>query len=102
MGLLEWIVAFGKPSELTFVYCQNCGRDITTEGGDVTSTGRIYCHGYKEDGVSRCLDHEMVLVFEGGASGILVTDYYDSKEVQKLLRAGKINNFGLLEQEARL
>ena len=35
------------------VYCQSCGKDITFEGGDVSSSKKIYCHGDKEN-VSRC------------------------------------------------
>ena len=79
-------------------YCQNCGRELTKEGGDVTTTGRIYCHGYKKDGESRCMDHEMILMFKGKIKPQkFTTNYTPSNEVQKLIDKGELKEFGQLE-----
>ena len=50
---------------LSEVYCQSCGQDITFKGGDVSDTGRIYCHGFKPDN-SRCLDAEFFVQMNQG------------------------------------
>lgn len=80
------------------VYCQSCGRELTNEGGDVTSTGRIYCHGYKKDRESRCLDHGTMLMFKGKVKPQkFTTNYTPSNEIQKLIDKGELTEFGPLE-----
>ena len=82
------------------IYCQNCGRELTNEGGDVTSTGRIYCHGYKEDRESRCMDHEMMLMFKGKVRPQpFTTDYLSAKEIQESINRGNLKEYGPLENK---
>ena len=84
------------------VYCQNCGKELTHEGGDVTSTGRVYCHGYKEDGESRCVDHEMMLMFKRKAPPQPFTaNRYSPEKVQKLIEEGELIEYGRLETETK-
>lgn len=86
------------------VYCQNedCGREITKEGGDVSSSGLIFCHGYKDDGESRCLDYEMRLMFKREISSeFLSYNYHNNRQVQRDIKKGKITKFGPLEQKTR-
>ena len=75
------------------VYCQTCGREITQEGADVSSSGEIYCHG--GDGpmcaAMATLKSEATRVF----------NYYKPREVQRAIRRKQITNFSPLEQEAR-
>lgn len=89
-----------KIKESVDLYCQNCGKNITTVGGDVSSSGRIYCHGYKSDGESRCLDKEMRLMFGGEIPPTMMTfNYYSAGEVQKAIRKQELTQFGPLEQK---
>ncbi len=85
MGLFS---LFKRKSEQ--VYCQSCGREITDEGGSVAK-GRIYCPGYKEL-ESFCLEKG-----SPGSSG----NYFPPQEVQKLIRKGKLKEFGRLERETK-
>jgi nitric oxide synthase oxygenase domain/subunit len=69
------------------------------KGGDVSDSGRIYCNGYKEDG-SRCLDHEIIMMARGEIKPeITIFNYKDSKEVQKLIREGKLVQYAPLEDK---
>jgi len=89
-----------RPLEPAQVYCQNCNGDLTAAGGDVSSTGRIYCHGYKADGDSRCLDHEMQLMLQGEMPPTpFAANYCNTQEVQQAIRRRELTEFGPLEQE---
>ncbi len=81
------------------IYCQNCGRDITIEGGDVSSNKRIYCHGYKDDGKSRCLDREMTDMINGKIPlDPIFFNYHDANEVQEAIKKCKLAKYSLLEE----
>jgi hypothetical protein len=78
------------------VYCQNCGRELTESGGMVTSSGNIYCQGYREDPMLRC--HEEAL-FRGIEEGMVFANYRTPKQVQKEIRKGELKNFRSLEED---
>ena len=99
MGLLD---LFRKKDDEVYeqVYCQNCYKDITFEGGDVSNSGRIYCHGYKADGESRCLDEEMRLVMKGAIkTGVVKCTYLSAGQVQLAIKKKQLINCGKLEKE---
>ena len=80
-------------------FCQSCGNDLTDEGGDVSSSKRIYCHGYKDDGESRCLDFEMSMMAQGMIPmGVASFNYHDAKTVQKDIRKKRLDHYGPLEK----
>ncbi len=83
------------------VHCQNegCGRDITDGGGDISSSGRIFCHGYKDDRQSRCLDYEIILMTRGEIPETLFYNYHNRRKVQRAIRKGELTKFGSLEQK---
>jgi hypothetical protein len=91
----------GLRKEKGQVYCQECGRDITNEGGDVTSSG-IYCHGDKPDGMPRCAVQALARsVFETGSTACMVSNTYSPGEVQAMIARGELKEFGLLERTAK-
>jgi len=110
MSLFSWI--FGKKEEpevraseeevpkqeMREVYCQTCGSDITYDGGDVSSTGRIYCYGYKPGTDDRCLDTDILVELQ--RKGVMMITYYDHESpenVQKAIKTGSLKEFGPLE-----
>ncbi len=84
-----------KRREAQRVYCQNCGKDITDRGGDVTSNDRVYCHGYKSLGV-RCIDEALIK----GHFDFLFANYLSPQQVQRAIRKGKLTYFNPLEESA--
>jgi len=83
------------------VYCQSCDIELTDEGGDITNTRRIYCHGYQDD-TSSCM--EKGEFFGHGNQGVLVdivliANYANPQEVQKAIRRKKLKEFGRLERD---
>src|SRR3989338_1517714 len=96
MGLLS-LIGLGKRGT-TEVYCQSCGTDITSQGGDVSSTGRIYCHGYKGDTGNRCLDAELFIQMQRRQTpAVVLFNYESAKEVQEEIRKRRLKEFGRLE-----
>jgi len=71
-------------------YCQTCGRDLTHEGGIVSSDGKIYCITGKRS----CFKS----AFTEGNSPL---DYKTPKEVQEDIKKEKLTHFGKLERTAR-
>jgi hypothetical protein len=80
--------------EPTSVYCQYCKRDITNEGGDVSDSKKIYCHGDKEDGTAGCAIMAIISEKQEEAS---FYNYYSPKEVQKAIKESKLVHFALKE-----
>ena len=88
-------------SEILEVFCQACNKPLTNLGGDVSSSKRIYCHGYKEDGESRCLDYEMIMMMKGKIpSEIIIFNYHNAKEVQKDIKKSKLTQYKPLKELA--
>jgi len=80
------------------VFCQACSLPLTNKGGDISSSGKIYCHGYKNDGESRCLDHEMTMMMQGKIpSEVIIFNYYNPKKVQKEIKKGRLKEYAPLE-----
>ena len=95
----EATIGVGEAEEPNEVYCQSCGRDITSEGGAVSNTGRIYCHGYNGQDDDRCLDSEFFIqMSKGWVGGAVLFDYRESAKVQKEIRKGRLKEFGKLEK----
>jgi len=97
MGILD---LFKRKQEE--IYCQACGTQITDDGGDVSSNGNVYCHGYKEDRESRCFEKE---IFEDMVTGripvgAVIVNYYSPRQIQKAIRKKGLVRFGPLEIEA--
>ena len=88
-----------KPVQSYVAYCQNCGRDVTNEGADVSTSGSIYCHGYDEDG-SRCFDKEIKKMFEGSFTHVVYGEFYKPAELQKEIRKMKVTHYGPLEKKS--
>lgn len=94
---------FKKNQELVQVYCQSCGSEITQQGGDVSNTGRIYCHGFNQSwSYDRCLDDEFEIQLRKKRISIedikpVVFNFRNAKEVQRDIRAGKLREFESLE-----
>lgn len=82
------------------VYCQECGKDITSDGGDVTSSG-IYCHGDKP-GRMRCAVQALFKAQKQTDKELcMVANAYSPREVQGMIARGEIKKFGPLEQAAQ-
>ncbi|MEK6842844.1 MAG: hypothetical protein AABX84_03430 [Nanoarchaeota archaeon] len=81
-----------KPSE---VYCQNCGNELTNNGGDVASNGAIYCHGYKRSNPIRCIEEAM---FRKNILTPLIGNYLNAQEVQVEIERKELTNFSPLEK----
>ncbi len=79
-------------------YCQTCGKDITNEGGDV-GQGRIYCHGYKNDGL-KCLEQDLIRLLKENEGEVFIFNYHNPRQVQKAIKKGRIMKFGQLENIA--
>jgi len=81
------------------VYCQSCANEITDVGGDVSSTGRIYCHGYKGDSDTRCLDAEMFIQMQdGGVAAPVFFESRSARQVQRDIKRGRLVEYGKLEE----
>ena len=88
--LVEYLgTFFGKKPYST--YCQNCNRDLTSDGGDV-GNGIIYCHGGEV--TERC---SIVAMFRTGATNAVLTNFYKPGQVQREIIGGRLRNFGKLE-----
>ena len=93
MGLVDSVKKYFT-REQQGVYCQNCGNELTEKGGDVTNSGRIYCHG--RAGVeTSCLIPAM---FNGKEQGIVFGNFYEPAQVQKAIRRGELIQFNPLEK----
>jgi hypothetical protein len=68
------------------VYCQGCKKEITEEGGYVTSDKDIYC-------VSERMENFQIRSMKGNFK----MDYRTSKEVQGDIKEKKLIRFGKLE-----
>lgn len=69
------------------IYCQNCGKDITNEGGFVSDDGKIFCHINRS-----CLD-EVINYNE------LSIEYETAREVQKDIKYGRLIHYTQLEKK---
>ena len=102
MGLIDTIKKYfgSRVTEPVRAYCQNCGNDITANGGDVSTSGNIYCNDYEEDGNSHCLDKEMLLFSKGKIDLKAISiRYYTPEEVQKAIKKRKLLHYGPLEEK---
>ena len=80
------------------VYCQNCGRDITKEGGYITASERkIYCRKY-EAGGGECIRSVLI---DGTGENIGNATFYKPREVRKAIKNGRLVHFGPLEKAAQ-
>ena len=99
MGLFDKIkkyLAFSsETASETRLYCQSCGNDLTNQGGDVSGSGKIYCHGYREDG-GRCVTDAL---FKGVESGSMFFNFYEAAKLSRAIKRGKLSNFGPLEEK---
>ncbi len=78
----------------SIVYCQYCDKDLTQIGGDVTGSGRIYCHGF--DGLQdACGMKAMIKGIEGKT---IILNHYDPTRVQEAIRKGELRQFSPLER----
>ncbi len=90
-SLIEKIKKYISP-EIQEVYCQNCGNELTNSGADVSSDGKVYCHGYD---IPNCA---IMNTFRSG--NMTFAEYYErSADVQKLIRKGKLTHHGKLEEK---
>lgn len=97
--LLDKLTKKPRETGIHEVYCQACGKSLTNLGGDISSSGRIYCHGYKEDGESRCLDQEMIMMMQGKIPmQITIFNYLDVKGVQREIKKGRLDKYSPLER----
>ena len=96
MGFFDSIKKYLSP-EIENIYCQSCGNELTQSGGDVTSSGKIYCHGY--GGIeTACAVKE---IFEHGHSRIfdpITILFYNPAEIQNAVRKKELREFGNLEK----
>ena len=92
MGLRDVLQYFSRKSQE--VYCQNCGEDITTRGGFITDSQKIYC--YEREGIrnSCCINALM----RGEEKGQMIANFYESQEVQRAIRRGVLIKFSPLEE----
>ena len=98
MNILKKLPQLVQEKEPIKVYCQNvnCGRELTSEGGDISSSGRIYCHRYKEDLDSKCFDYElMLMVLEKIHPGVFTYRYRNARQTQKAIRKDQLTKFSL-------
>ncbi len=93
MGLLDSIRRYFS-REQQDVYCQSCGNELTEKGGDVTGSGKIYCHGY--NGVPFACG--IKAMFSGQETEMMVMNFHEPAEVQRAIRKKELTKFGLLEQ----
>lgn len=93
MGLCDFIRKY-FPQEKCDVYCQKCGNQLTDFGGDVTDSGRIYCHGYEGVQTSCAIR----ALFNGQETGIAITNFYGPAKVQRAIRKRELTQFGRLEK----
>jgi len=92
MGILERIGKYFS-RESQDVYCQDCGDNLTNRGGDISGSGRIYCHGIVSP--KQCV---FSAVFNGkeGQKG-MAFNYASPKQIQRAIRKGELIQFGKLE-----
>lgn len=93
MGLIDSILNYFKSKPIQEVYCQSCGKNLTSEGGDVSNSGGVYCHNY--NGTPQCL---MLAVFKSNEK-VSISNFYNSREIQKLIRKSELTKFGSLERK---
>jgi hypothetical protein len=72
------------------VYCQECERELTQEGGFVTRDGNIYC----------ALERRKCFLSAPLGENFYM-DYRTPKEVQEDIKEKKLIHFGKLEQVFR-
>ena len=82
------------------VYCQGCGDDVTSVGGNVTNDGKIYCGELTlADGPASELSCSDTVAMLQNQGRFLSMHQYTPKQVQKGIRSGDITEFGPLEQK---
>jgi hypothetical protein len=87
MKLSTWVTyLFSKKT-----YCQDSGKEITLEGGYVTSDGEIYCSS---------VDMRMFQLRSMKDRNFNL-DFHSAKEVQRDIKEGRLKKFGKLESSAR-
>jgi hypothetical protein len=74
------------------VYCQRCSAELTNLGGDLSKTGKVYCHGSRA--ATSCAVWATIETGE-----IARITYYTPKETQRAIRRGTLVAFGPLENE---
>ncbi len=78
------------------VYCQRCGTDITSKGGEVIGDSRVYC---KSDGIETFLGcakkHLIRNPFIHGKEALR----YDAREVQEAIKEKEITKYCSLERK---
>ena len=85
--------ALREQREQQATYCQNCGNELTERGGDIASSGKIYCHG--DNGIeTACV---VKALFNGLETGTVV-NFYNPPEVQKAIRKRELTQFSPLER----
>ncbi len=95
MGLFDSIKRYFLP-EKQQVYCQNCEKELTDVGGDITNSKKIYCHG--AEGVQTACG--LKALFNGREmTQALVMYFYTPAQVQKAIRKKELTTFGPLEQK---
>jgi len=94
---------FRRKTEPINVYCQNCGKDLTNVGGDVSidvidgkTKGIIFCHGYTKGSKIRCMERYVLDPYN--SIEILFANYMVPTRIQKEIKRGRLNTFGHLEK----
>ena len=91
-GLLSRLGTARKTQEA--YYCQACGNSLAGQGGDVSSSGRIYCHGYKQGTEDRCCDADLFIQLQReGTMGITSINYRNKHQVQSDIKRGKLREY---------
>lgn len=95
MGIFDSIMKYFS-SEQQAIYCQNCGKELTSVGGDVSDSGRIYCT--VDDQSDGCGLKALYNGIEEMKQG-LILNFYEPSQVQKAIRRKELIQFGPLERK---
>lgn len=81
------------------VYCQSCGKDITSEGGIISTASRsVYC--YTNGNGKPCLDKEIRSMIKGEIPKMALGFHYLSADgMQEKIMQKKLTKFGPLERK---
>ena len=88
MNLLSKIFGTKNTEKDQRYFCQQCWKDVTLEGGDVTNDGRIYCHGDKPSGEARCIIQATFTLSEP-----VSYNYHGPQELAKLVKRGELTRY---------
>ena len=84
----------GISKKVQEAYCQVCGHNVTGQGGDVSGSGRIYCHGYKQGADDRCCDAELFIQLKRtGDSRMTCINYRNKRQVQSDIRKRRLKEY---------